>query len=102
MRGRLTGTPDNVKATRYIADELRTLGLRPGGDNGTFLQRVPLSRMMLDSGASSVTLGDRTRDWPAAQASLTAAGIELLETHDIEPSLEDVFMERVAGCVASA
>jgi hypothetical protein len=59
MRGRLTGTPDNVKATRYIADELRALGLRPAGDDGGFLQRVPLSRMTFDSASSSVTLGGR-------------------------------------------
>jgi hypothetical protein len=59
MRGRLTGTPDNVKATRYIAEELRKLGLRPAGDSGTFLQRVPLVRTMLDTAASRVTAGNR-------------------------------------------
>ncbi len=55
MRGRLTGTPDNVKATHYIADELRKAGLEPGGDNGTFLQRVPLVQSALDRSVSSVT-----------------------------------------------
>ena len=60
MRGRLTGTPDHVKATRYIADELRTLGLRPAGDNGSFLQRVPLARTPLDSARSVITIGGRT------------------------------------------
>jgi hypothetical protein len=60
MRGRLTGTSDNVKATRYIADELRALGLRPAGDNGSFLQRVPLARTPLDTAKSVLTFGDRT------------------------------------------
>jgi hypothetical protein len=60
MRGRLTGTADNVKATRYIADELRALGLRPAGDNGTFLQRVPLSRMSLDTANANITVAGRT------------------------------------------
>lgn len=60
MMGRLTGTPHNVKATRYIADELRRMGLRPAGDNGSFLQRVPLIRMALDTAASSVTAAGRT------------------------------------------
>lgn len=54
MRGRLTGTPDNVKATRWIADELRKIGLEPAGDNGTFLQRVPLSRTAADTAASTI------------------------------------------------
>ncbi len=58
MRGRLTGSPDNVKATRYIADELRAMGLRPAGDSGGFLQRVPLARLALDTATSAVTLGN--------------------------------------------
>jgi hypothetical protein len=60
MRGRLTGTADNVKATRYIADELRTLGLRPAGDNGSFLQRVPLQTLALDTAAATLTVAGRT------------------------------------------
>jgi hypothetical protein len=60
MRGRLTGTADNVKATRFIADELRKLGLQPAGDGGSFLQKVPLVRTVLDTATSSITVGDRT------------------------------------------
>ncbi len=54
MRGRLTGTPDNVKATRWIASELSRFGLEPAGDNGTFLQRVPLVRTAADTAASTI------------------------------------------------
>ncbi len=60
MNGRLTGTADNVKATRYIAAELRAMGLRPAGDDGQFLQRVPLVRAALDTAASALTVGDQT------------------------------------------
>ena len=42
MQGRRTGTPGNVKGNAYIAGELRRLGLRPAGDTGSYLQRVPL------------------------------------------------------------
>ncbi len=59
MRGRLTGSPDNVKATKYIADELRAMGLRPAGDSGSFLQRVPLARLVLDTATSAITLGSQ-------------------------------------------
>jgi len=52
MRGRLTGTEDHRRATRYIADELRRAGLQPGGDNGDFLQRVPLVTTALDTAQS--------------------------------------------------
>jgi ABC-2 type transport system ATP-binding protein len=42
-----------------------------------------------------VTLGDRDRDWPAASDALARAGIEVLETSAAQPSLEDVFIDRV-------
>jgi ABC-2 type transport system ATP-binding protein len=42
-----------------------------------------------------VTLEDRERDWPGAAATLKQAGIEVLETSDAQPSLEDVFIDRV-------
>jgi hypothetical protein len=60
MRGRLTGTADNVKATRFIAAELQKLGLRPAGDSGSFLQTVPLVRTVLDTVSANLTAGDRT------------------------------------------
>ena len=39
LEGRLVGTPGSESAAVYIARELRRLGLRPGGDSGTFFQR---------------------------------------------------------------
>jgi len=36
--GRLTGTPQNDSAAAYLARRFRRLGLRPGGDGGTYLQ----------------------------------------------------------------
>jgi len=42
-----------------------------------------------------VTLGARSADWPAAERALTQAGIEVLETSEAQPSMEDVFIEAV-------
>ena len=42
MLGRKAGTPGNDKATQYIADELRRMGVQPGGENGSYFQNVPL------------------------------------------------------------
>ena len=36
--GRLTGSPQNDSAAAYLARRFRRLGLRPGGDGGTYLQ----------------------------------------------------------------
>jgi hypothetical protein len=60
MKGRMTGSPEHVKATRFLADEMRKLGLRPAGDSGSYLQKVPLVRTVLDSAATRVALGGMT------------------------------------------
>jgi hypothetical protein len=60
MAGRLTGTEDHRKATRYIAEELRKMGLEPAGDNGTFLQRVDLVTTVLDTAKSKLTAGGQS------------------------------------------
>lgn len=60
MAGRLTGTEDHRKATRFIADELRTMGLEPAGENGTFLQRVNLITTVLDTAKSILSAGGQS------------------------------------------
>lgn len=57
MKGRAPGTPEYDRAAAYVADQMRAAGLQPAGDDGTYLQRVPL--------ASAV---------PAGKGSLTAVG----------------------------
>ncbi len=42
LEGRRTGEPGAEKAARYIAAEMKAIGLRPMGDSGSYLQRVPL------------------------------------------------------------
>ena len=57
MQGRRTGTPGNAKGNAYIAAELRRLGLKPAGDSGSFLQRVPLMRFRVDSAGATLRAG---------------------------------------------
>jgi hypothetical protein len=54
MEGRETGTRGHVKATNYIAAQLKSLGLKPMGDNGTYFQNVPVLRRALDP-SSTIT-----------------------------------------------
>jgi len=42
MMGRNAGTVYHDKGVEYIGRELARLKLKPGGDNGTFFQRIPL------------------------------------------------------------
>jgi hypothetical protein len=43
-------------AARYVATELESMGLRPGGLNGTWFQPVPLRKAVLDTSKSSLLL----------------------------------------------
>src|SRR5687767_11184302 len=36
MGGRATASPGLMKTARYIADEFKRFGLKPGGDSGTY------------------------------------------------------------------
>jgi len=69
MQGRRAGTPGNVKGNAYIVSEVRRLGLKPAGDTGGYLQRVPLSSYAVDS----------------SRATLKAASGELVLWKDYHP-----------------
>src|SRR4051812_4536374 len=49
MLGRESSTIGNVKVTNYIAREMQAMGLRPGGENGTYFQTVPVVISRIDS-----------------------------------------------------
>jgi hypothetical protein len=60
MMGREAGTAGHIKATEYIARELQRLGLRPGGDNGTYFQAVPMIRRAFDTSSTITVEGGPT------------------------------------------
>jgi hypothetical protein len=49
MLGREATTVGNVKATDYVAREMARLGLRPGGENGSWFQTVPILIATMDT-----------------------------------------------------
>ena len=56
MMGRVLADPGNVKAVEYIAAEVKRLGLKPMGDNGTYFQNVGVVERSYDS-TSRFTVG---------------------------------------------
>jgi hypothetical protein len=57
FEGRGTGQPGADKAARYLADRLAKLGLKPAGENGTYLQSIKFkSTQVLPE--SSFKIGD--------------------------------------------
>jgi hypothetical protein len=66
MLGRDTPSRGLELTARYVADQFRRFGLRPGGEDGSWFQRYPITRRRMDLAASKVVL-------QAAGASATAA-----------------------------
>jgi Zn-dependent M28 family amino/carboxypeptidase len=48
LEGRKPGQPGDELAIKYLASQLEAMGYRPAGENGTFLQPVPLVELRAD------------------------------------------------------
>lgn len=60
--GRLAGSPGYEAAARWAARRFDRAGLHPGGDDGTYLQRLPIEYNVIEGAPSLVvTVGDSTR-----------------------------------------
>ncbi|UZK64898.1 M28 family metallopeptidase [Sphingomonas sp. M1-B02] len=56
LRGRDAGSPEFDIAAQYVASQFYAQGLRPAGDDGSYLQKVPLlSYKAADKGSMSIT-----------------------------------------------
>src|SRR5262245_17833298 len=72
LGGRLTGSPGQIKASEYIAEHFKKLGLKPLGDKKTFFQNFPVEKTWLDASTSlgfgSTTLKTTLAVIPAGDA----------------------------------
>ena len=57
MRGREAGSPEFDIAAQYVASQFYAAGLRPGGDQGGYLQHVPLVAYKLDGRGEAAVAG---------------------------------------------
>ena len=55
-RGREGGTLDELKASAWLAEQIRAIGLQPAGDDGTYFQFFHIQRTRLTK-ASSLSIG---------------------------------------------
>ena len=56
MKGRDTPSPELNEVAAWIGGEFRSFGLKPGGDDGDFIQHYPIIRSRLDLARSAVTV----------------------------------------------
>jgi Zn-dependent M28 family amino/carboxypeptidase len=54
MQGRAPGTEGETRTIAWLVAQFRALGLRPGGENGGWTQRVPLVRTQVAASAFTV------------------------------------------------
>jgi hypothetical protein len=59
MRGREGGTLDEMRASAWLADQMRRIGLVPRGDDSTFFQWWNLRRTRVSPLSTTVTVGGR-------------------------------------------
>ncbi len=65
MEGRDTGSPGHARAAAYVAERFRAAGLQPAGDNGTFLQAIPLHEVAVTSDGTALSVIRRSGGaWP--------------------------------------
>ena len=60
LEGRDTPSRGLDLAARYLAARLQALGLKPGGDDGSYFQRFGTTRRTVDPAKATLTLGDRS------------------------------------------
>ncbi|QTC92576.1 M28 family peptidase [Brevundimonas goettingensis] len=59
MEGRDTGSEGYRKAAAYVIDRFQRAGLQPAGDNGTWIQSIPLHEVaVVKEGTSFTVVGD--------------------------------------------
>jgi hypothetical protein len=59
FQGRRAGTLDELRASVFIAEQLRTMGLQPAGDDGTYFQFFNIQRTRV-SETSRASIGSRS------------------------------------------
>jgi hypothetical protein len=56
LRGRQPGTPGFDIAAAYVASQYRQMGLQPAGNEGSYLQQVPLRRAWQEPGSAQMAI----------------------------------------------
>jgi Zn-dependent M28 family amino/carboxypeptidase len=95
LGGRAPGTHGGDVSARYLASQLELLGVEPGGENGTYFQRVPLLGIKTDYEKSRATI---VKDDPAAPVSEPLAFLDEVvlgnesQVESVEVDAEIVFV----------
>ena len=96
-QGKVVALDRPVTLQHELRGQMVTLHLSDARAAVRLLRALPgIRRATVFGDSVHVMLESRERYWPAAQAALAAEGIEVSGVHEAEPSLEDVFIDRVS------
>ena len=59
LKGRLPGTEGYQMAVDYVIDQYKKIGLKPGGDNGGFTQKLIIRKSTINNGSVVALLKDK-------------------------------------------
>ena len=87
LAGRDTGSNEHEIASLYIATQLQALGLKPAGDNGSYLQRVPLrkARLVQDSAKFTLHTDGNNTELAYPKAFFTGPSLQFASTEVTAP-----------------
>ncbi|MEP6762727.1 MAG: M20/M25/M40 family metallo-hydrolase [Gemmatimonadaceae bacterium] len=76
MQGRDTGRNGGLRSAKYIAGELKRLGLEPAGDGGTFLQAIPWLNLRPNT-ANELNVGPKVYKSPTDFLLIPRVGLQV-------------------------
>lgn len=103
MHGRQVGRVGNMKGTAYIARELKRLGIRPAGNNGTYYQVLPYHLRQFTNHSRLSVSGNPLeweRDWvavPGTRAPRPIVGAEVIFGGVAGDTMRQVSRSEAAG-----
>ncbi len=109
MRGRDAGSPEYAIAANYVASQFYAAGLRPAGDDGSYLQNVPLIRMNA-AGKGQVSLNGQALTFgeeylpginPQAAESMTEGKVVYVGYGIVRPGRDDYAGVDVRGKIVA-
>jgi len=89
MRGRQTGSQTYNIAANYVSSQFMQMGLLPAGDEGSYLQQVPLRQAFMETGSAELVLKRGKNSTP----------LVFVEQFYMRPSLGSTTTEFEAGLV---
>ena len=107
MRGREAGTIDEMRASMWIAEAMRKIGLAPKGDMGSWFQWWNMRRSRISTVSSSVAIGGRdlalwTDITPATNTAADVSGRTVFVSSVADSSVEVRGRVAVVSLVAPA